>query len=175
MAINSNLILAKNIKIDKKNVCRYSGTDLLTLMRNQSHLIYEGSDYSFIQENRIYVSASYENCLYANYLAFCNPRYSNKYFFAWITNIIYTNDGTCEIEYEIDSWSTWYSHLTFNPCFVKREHVNDDTIGKHTIDENLDVGEIICDDIFRSQDMSSYGYIGIFTNYIPRINESLGI
>lgn len=171
MAINSNLILAKNIKIDKKNVCRYVGTDLLVLMRNQNHLIYEGSSYSFIQKNRIYVSASYEDCLYANYLAFCNPRYSDKYFFAWITKVIYTNDGTCEIEYEIDSWSTWYAHLTFKPCFVIREHVNDDTIGKHTLDENLNVGKVYAESI-RVQDWSNYAYVGVLSNYIPGIIAS---
>ena len=45
--------------------------------------------------------------------------------------------------------------------------VTDDTIGLHTIDEGLDIGEIICDTINISEDMSEYGYIGVMSTYIP--------
>ena len=171
MAINSECILAKNVKIDKKNVTRNDASAMLTLLRSNNHLMAEKNDMMFIKEGVIDINVDYGTCMQCNYLAFQNPRYANKWFFGWIRKCEYLNDGTTEIEYEVDSWTTWYERFETKTCFVEREHVNDDTIGLHTIDENLDVGEIICDNIFRSEDMSTYGYIGIFTNYIPRSNE----
>ena len=170
MAKNSLVILAKNIKIDKKNVTRLTGLELLSYMRSNSHLIYENNNFSFIQDGTIQVPTSYENCIKSNYIAFSNPRYSGKVFFAWIKKVTYLNDGNTEIEYEVDSWSTWYFHLDFKTCFVNREHVSDDTIGKHTIQENIDVGKIYAESV-RVQDMSSQPYVAVLTNYMPTIND----
>ena len=41
-----------------------------------------------------------------------------------------------------DLWFVWFD-ITFKQCFVEREHVNDDTFGKHTVPEGLEYGEYI--------------------------------
>jgi hypothetical protein len=76
-----------------------------------------------------------------------------------------------EIRYTIDSWSTWFSRITLKPCFVVREHVNNDTIGLHTIDEGLDVGEVICTNEDRAfSNLLGYFYVAIATTHDPRGN-----
>jgi hypothetical protein len=77
-----------------------------------------------------------------------------------------------EIRYTIDSWSTWFNNVTVKPCFVIREHVNDDTIGKHTVDENLNIGEPICTYETKAFDTSSNFYICIATTHDPTYVEN---
>lgn len=166
MNTNSRIILAKNIKIDKNNVTRLSQSDLLSYLRQNNHLMYEGTDFNFIQNGKISVPCSYEVALSSNYLYFNNRNYYNHGFFGWITNVEYINDGCCEIYYEIDTWSTWYGSLDFLQCFVNREHVNDDTIGMHTMEENLSCGEVIKEGQ-TIIDLSSEYYIIVNTNYVP--------
>lgn len=146
--MNSKIILAKGIKVDKEynNVLNYTEAQMLTLMRSSEHIVNEANNYSFIRGARksLFVGFTYEECLQANYIAFQNPDYSNKWFFAWIDEIIFKGSTRgVEITFTIDSWTTWFNKIAIKPCFVVREHTNDDRIGKNTIPENLDVGDVI--------------------------------
>lgn len=174
--LKSKIILAKNINIDKNyvNVIDYSPTDMITLLTSNDHLVASQDDYQFIRNNgTIYVDIPYDTCLQANYIAFQNKDYTNKWFFAWIDEIIFNSEKNAEIRYTIDMWSTWYDSWTQKPCFVKREHVNDDTIGLHTLDEDIDVGELICDRTDLIQELTSghWNWIVIASNYNPYTNR----
>lgn len=144
--MNSKIILAKKIRMDREytNVLSYSESDMVSLCRSQDCFIAEASNYSFIRPTgTIMVGFTYSQCLQANYIAFQNPDYSNKWFFAWIDSVVYKGDKNTEIYFTVDAWSTWYDYWQKKTCFINRQHVNDDTIGLHTIPENLDVGEVI--------------------------------
>ncbi len=148
-SFNSIMILAKDINIDRdyNNVLDYSTTNMLALLRSQSHLVSETNNNSFIRNNgMVQTSQSYETCLGANYLAFRNPDYTGKWFFAWIDDVKYKGDKCTEIYFTIDSWTTWFDNWTAKKCFIVRQHVNDDTIGANTLPENLDVGEVMQSD-----------------------------
>lgn len=141
---NSKIILCNGIKMDKgyENVVNYTEQQLLTLCNN--HKIVSSNHYQFIRESgRILVNFPYSTCLQCNYMAYQNYDYSNKWFFAWIDDIKYVNDGACEIIFSIDVFSTWFSNTTITSCLVEREHVNDDTVGLHTIPEGLEHGDYI--------------------------------
>lgn len=75
-----------------------------------------------------------------NYLMFKNTSFENKWFYAFITSVEYINNAVLEIQYEIDILQTWYFDYTMDECYIIREHVPDDTIGLHTLPENLDTG-----------------------------------
>lgn len=142
--MNSKIWLVKNIKMDRQytNVLSYSEEKMLQLC--QENLVAQADNYSFLRPTgSILAGFSYAQCLEANYIAFQNSDYSNKWFFAWIDDVIYKGDKNTEITFTIDAWSTWYSYWQKKKCFVVREHVNNDTIGLHTVPENLDVGEVI--------------------------------
>ena len=170
---NSKIILAKNIKLDRNynNVLNYTEQQMVELCTNNK--VAEANDFSFIRTTRnIKTPFSYAQCLEANYIAFQNPDYSNKWFFAWIDDVIYKSDGCGEISFTIDAWSTWFSKLNIGQCFVVREHVNDDTIGLHTIPENLDIGEIICERVteFLNQNSNSLYYV-LESTYNPKTKK----
>ena len=141
---DSKIILSKKMLMDKnyKNVLNFTNEQILNIMQSNEHLVGKAEDYSFIKEstNTILVNFTYNQCLTANYIAFQNPRYSSKWFFAWIDSVEYYSEKATKITFTIDNWSTWFEKLEFKTAYILREHVNDDIIGRHRIEENLDVG-----------------------------------
>lgn len=93
------------------------------------------------RENSIRYPAHVDSIIQYNYVMYKNENYSNKWFYARILNMQYVNDGMTLIEIEEDAYQTWMFDITVDQCFVEREHVNDDTIGLHTIPEGIETGE----------------------------------
>lgn len=80
------------------------------------------------------------NC---NYLMFQNTNFGSKWFYAFVTNVEFRGQNVTYVYFEIDVMQTWAFDYSLKPCFVEREHVNDDTIGLHTVPENLETGPYI--------------------------------
>lgn len=140
MAVNmtSKIVLAKDIRLDRahENVVDLSANDMLTVMNSLSHYVASASDFSFIRATgTLKADINYDSALIANYLAFQNPSYSNKWFFAFIDKIEYKGENCIEIYYTVDNWQTWFKDLTILPTFVEREHTNDDTKGNNLLPE----------------------------------------
>lgn len=166
--MNSKILLVKNIHIDRQytNVLSYSESQMLELC--QANLVAQADNYSFLRATgSIMAGFTYAQCLQANYIAFQNPDYSNKWFFAWIDDVIYKGDKNTEITFTVDAWSTWFDKWQKKTCFINRQHTNDDTIGLHTVPENLDVGEVVQESI--TEDLSygnEFGYwIAVASNW----------
>lgn len=92
------------------------------------------------------VTLNLYNC---NYMSFINSQHEGKRFYCFITDVRYISDVAAEIDFEIDVMMTWLKHGTgttgaeFDTCFIEREHVLDDTIGKHILDEGLEFGDYV--------------------------------
>lgn len=166
--MNSKILLVKNIHIDRQytNVLSYSEAQMLELC--QANLVAQADNYSFLRTTgSIMAGFTYAQCLQANYIAFQNSDYSNKWFFAWIDDVIYKGDKNTEITFTVDAWSTWFDKWQKKVCFINRQHVNNDTIGLHTIPENIDVGEVIQESITEDESYgNNFGYwIGVASNW----------
>ena len=163
---NSQIIISKNIKLDKsyKDVLDYTESEMVALCR--ANAVATDNSYSFIRSEKgvIKTSFSYNDALKCNYMAFQNPDYSNKWFFAFIDDVEYANDGTSKIYYTIDEYSTWFDYWNSEACFIIREHVNDDTVGLHTVPEGLEYGEYVINtagDVETLLDSNKYECIGV--------------
>lgn len=169
--MNSLIILSKNMKIDKehKNVLNYSNEQYLNIMQQPEYFLGRSDNYSFIQEseNEIVVNFPYSECVIANYMAFQNPNYSTKWFFAFVDEVTFYSEFAIKIKFTIDNWATWFEKIDYRPCYVLREHVKDDSIGANRVDENLNVGEIDC--IFTTNDasLSDFSYICVLSAWKP--------
>ena len=165
--LKSRIILASGIKMDRdyRNVLSYTEDEMVSLC--ESNKVAEASNYSFLRSNQnLYVDFSYETCLKANYVAFQNPDYSNKWFFAWIDEVNYRGDNNTEIVYTIDSWSTWFDYWTAKPCFIVREHVNNDAIGANLVPENLDTGECVqVGHMEEDTSLSDFSWVAIMSSW----------
>ena len=96
------------------------------------------------KDNVIRFNAHFDDILEFNYVMYRNDAYSDKWFYAFITKMEYVNDNMTNITIKTDVWQTWQFALNYKPVLIDREHVNDDTIGRHTYPEGLEVGEYVC-------------------------------
>ena len=87
--------------------------------------------------------AHIDSLLEYNYVMYRNTNYGTKWFYAYITDMQYINDNMTAITIKTDVWQTWCFDLVFKKSFVEREHVSDDTFGKHTMPEGMESGEYI--------------------------------
>ena len=102
---------------------------------------------TYVRENgEICFNANYDEVINYNYVMYQNEGYSDKWFYAFITNVRYISNGSVGISIQTDYYQTWQFDITFKPSFVEREHVNNDTIGLHTIPENVETGDYICNE-----------------------------
>lgn len=104
------------------------------------------SDYfSYQRKDKIIrYPAHIDTLLSCNYVMYKNSAYSDKWFYAFITDMEYANDECTNISIETDVIQTWLFDYEVQPSFVEREHVASDDIGEHTFPEQIEHGEYIC-------------------------------
>ena len=140
----SKAILAKGIRLDRdyKNILDYSESSMLTLVQNKA--VASNLNCSFLRdEGVLQLDIPYGTALTADYLAFQNPAYSNKWFFAFIDKVEYYGEKNTRIHYTVDVCSTWFDYWTAQKCWVIREHANTDNAGDNLVPENLELGEFV--------------------------------
>lgn len=125
------------------------------------------SEYTYMKkDSTITVGANIDDIIGCNYLFYVNNGFTSKRYYCFITNMTYVNENTTRITIETDCFQTWYFELQYNRCFVEREHVNDDTIGLHTVPEEVETGEYIVQETPASEiDMLNY------LNYYDSIDQ----
>ncbi len=145
---NSRVILLKSpLKLDNYNQITFNNSS------QQFDYFYnlpkiEEWDYTYVRKDGVIrvatnSSLTFEDLLQYNYCMYQNTSYDNKWFYAFVTDITYINDGMTEVKIETDTFQSWQFELQYKNSFVEREHVSDDTIGLHTIPEGLETGEYI--------------------------------
>lgn len=135
--IKCNLNLDENNQIDFAN-----GTAQGAYFESLPHVTKYNCSYQR-KDNYIRWPDHIDNIIEYNYVAYKNTHYTGKWFFAYITRMEYENDNCTRIYIKTDVWQTWQFDLTFMKSFVEREHVNNDTVGLHTVPENLETGEYV--------------------------------
>lgn len=124
------------------------------------------TDYTYQRkDNIIRVNAQMDSILNCNYVMYKNSDYSNKWFYAFITDMKYIEDDRTDLYIETDPIQTWFFDYKIGNCFVEREHVKDDSIGLHTLPEGLETGEFICNELVRDQELRDYCYVLLVTEW----------
>lgn len=123
------------------------------------------TEYTYIKhDSAVKVGLPIDKIINCDYLFYANVGFESEldvtpYYYCFITNMEYVNENTTLITFETDCFQTWYWRLVYNPCFVEREHTNDDTIGYHTVPEGLETGEYIVDDKFYYTGFDTLSYV----------------
>ena len=144
---STNLKLIKNpLELDSNNQITFRNKDEQYDYFNSLESIsvdnftYQRKDFT------IRYGACIDDILEYNYVMYQNEAYSDKWFYAFITDMKWLNDHTTEITIKTDTFQTWQFDFNFKDSFVEREHVNNDTIGLHTVPENLESGDYIVEE-----------------------------
>lgn len=106
----------------------------------------------------------------AQYLRFKNTAYENKWFYAFVISVDYVNDSVVDVTFAIDIMTTWMGCFELKPCYIARQHTTSDGIGSNTVEENLDIGEHVCEARHRTALFNSY-YIGVWWSYDPSFDS----
>lgn len=92
--------------------------------------------YTYVRlNNSIRVDINAELLYGINYCMYQNANYGNKWFYSFVTQVNYINENCTELVLELDVLETFWFELNLKECYVKREHVADDTYGKHLCTE----------------------------------------
>lgn len=127
----------------------------------KSKVVKSYTDFSYQRKDNIIRVPNHIDSLWnCNYVMYRNRAYNNKWFYAFIKDMRYINDGTTEIEIETDCIQTWFFDYNVKASFVEREHTNNDTIGTNTVPEGLETGDYVDQVIDSAEIVSWHGLIG---------------
>lgn len=137
-------LLKTPFEIDNKNQLTFSNITAQTNYFTGLPFLEEDNCTYQRKDNVIRFPAHIDNIINYNYVMYKNEAYTNKWFYAFITRMEYINDNLTLIHIQTDVFQTWQFDIIYKKMFVEREHVSDDTVGTHIIDESLQLGEYIC-------------------------------
>lgn len=152
---NTNLRLLKvPIEIDSKNQLNFANRQAqLNYFKSLPYVEVDNISYQR-KDNIIRYPSHIDYIINYNYVMYQNTNYSDQWFYAFITKMEYINDYMTEITIKTDVFQTWQFDIIYNKMFVEREHVNNDTIGAHTVPEGLETGEYIVNNINTCQSLT---------------------
>lgn len=143
---NSDVYICKGVPLDMG----YEHTIYMSERTAQYNIIHSYTKYSLNNQSYQRVARDYIRVAYCaddlqdcNYMMFRNTSYGSKWFYAFITEILYINDNTSEIKYELDVMQTYYFDYELGRCFVEREHSLTDYLYESQTEEGLDPGDMI--------------------------------
>lgn len=133
---------------------------------------FSDSDFSYIRrEGKIRYNRDYDDLIGCNYLMYQNKAYSDRWYYGFITKIEYVNDGCSFIYFELDVIQTWMFDYNVEKSFIEREHVSDDGIGVHTVDEGLPIGEYMINATYKDPKLYPSDNVVIASTYFPEASE----
>lgn len=109
-----------------------------------SHEVTRYEKVNYIRKNSIIrLNKNVDDCYNFNYVMYRNTDYTNKWFYAFVTNVEFITRGNTAVQIATDPWQTWQFDVKYYQSFVKREmcNVSDDYPGFNLIPEGLETGE----------------------------------
>jgi hypothetical protein len=120
------------------------------------------TDFSYQRKDHVIRIPAHVDTLYASKINYCmyqNAQYSNKWFYAFVTDMKYVDDGRTDVYIETDVMQTWMFDITVKHSFVEREHATTDTVGANTVDEGLEIGEYVCGSMAKDSTLDTCQYV----------------
>lgn len=177
VAPNSAIKVLRNVPLTNNNRNTiYFGTraEQTTYFSNLAKHTFTGCTY-IKETKKVRVDKKADDLYDCNYIMYQNAGFSNKWFYAYITEVEYVNNVCCNISFEIDEKQTWLLNLDYKimPSFVEREHVTDDTIGANLIDEGLEYGEYIHKSYSKTNLFSNLAFVVAISDMSPLLPDGI--
>lgn len=131
------------LSISNKNQITFANKEAqYNYFNSLPHLTMDGCTYQR-KDNRIYYDGKFDDLIGYNYVMYQNEGFSDKWFYAFITNMSYVNTETTSIEIATDVFQTWQFDIIYKESFVEREMcaVSEDVPGSNLLPESLETGE----------------------------------
>lgn len=106
-------------------------------------MVLRRGDYTYQRlDDAVVVPGNAETYYGYNYCMFQNTNYGSRWFYSFITDVEYVSPESTRLYLSLDVMQTWFPNCTVKPCLVEREHVDDDTVGRHVKNEGIDPGAL---------------------------------
>lgn len=122
----------------------------------------EALSYVSREKGVIRSSLSMATAINIGYLRFKNTGFENFWFYSYVTDVEYTNNGLTEIHFEIDNMMTYMGVFKLGECFVERQHTLRDGIGDNIAEEGLDTGEFVVNSTIKSGFFNGYRIVVVY-------------
>ena len=140
----NELMICADVPLDASQVRQLSFAD-----KNEQYNYFHSkairifTDFKYIREHRgVKVPVNAEEIGNACYLCFKN-QVSGKWYYAFVTQVIYINPETSLLNFEIDVYQTFLFDMVIRDCDISREHVANDDFKTNTVQEPVDVGDYV--------------------------------
>lgn len=151
MAITPNstiYLLNVPLEIREVNQVRFSSVGTQTSYFLGT-VVNEATGYSYVRkpensQGYIKYDGHIDTLFNCNYVMYQNTNYTNKWFYAYITDLVHISDRRTDIYIETDAWQTWQFNVTQKICRVEREHTQQYSSGlpvRNTLPEPYDYGD----------------------------------
>lgn len=139
-----------------------------------------GTDFTYQRKDgTMRVGMEFDQLQVYNYVMYRNDVWNDKWFYAFITDITYLNNGTSLITLKTDVFQTYMFDWTIHPSFIERETVASDDYFEHLYPENLEMGEYIYSKLSQKLlDFGLYWYVFLTSkrkNGQAYVNEYNGV
>lgn len=109
------------LSISNKNQITFANKDAqFEFFNSLPHLTMDGCTYQR-KDNRIYYDGKFDDLIQYNYVMYQNEGFSDKWFYAFITDMTYVNTEVTSIEIATDVFQTWQFDIIYKESFVERE------------------------------------------------------
>lgn len=140
----NELMICADVPLDASQVRQLSFADKneqYNYFRSKAIRVF--NDFKYIREHRgVKVPVNAEEIGNACYLCFKNQA-SGKWYYAFVTQVIYINPETSLLNFEIDVYQTFMFDMVIRDCDISREHVASDDFKANTVQEPVDVGDYV--------------------------------
>ena len=161
IAPNSDIYLLKcPLEIDSLNQLDFTNiSSQQTYFMSLPKVLMDDATY-VRKEGRLYFEGSYDDYIGYNYCMYRNTNYSNKWFYAFISDMRYESNNSFSVDIQTDAFQTWMFDITINKSFIERTHVStaSDTAGAYIYPEGLETGDYVCNSI-SSIDLGERWYV----------------
>lgn len=149
IAPNSEVRFLKNVPLTKKylHTIYFANKSAQTnYFTSKTKLAEEKVSYQRANLGEIRVERTTAELYDVNYMMFKNASYENKWFYAFVDEIIYINDRTTAIRYTQDPMQTWFFETELGDSWIDREIPPHDLIGGNVEPEPVELGEYVLQD-----------------------------
>ena len=94
-----------------------------------------------------------------NYMYYQNANHGTRFFYAFITKMIYINEGTTQLVFETDVYQTWLFDVTILKSYVVREHSATDEIGDNLVPEKFAFQDYTFSLAYNDDTLDEWGYL----------------
>lgn len=113
------------------------------------------------KDGRLYFDDSFDTCLPYNYCMYRNDRYSNKWFYAFVSDLRFESNNSCSCQLTTDVFQTWQFEVTLHQSFVERfiPAKQYDTVGRYTYPEDMQLGDYISNDAQQIEELADQNIV----------------